>query len=259
MFHGPNMQNREVEFVRSLRKAGLSSSLCESINDIRKAVFESEEEEPSSKKYELTDETRKEVDDDGRTHILHRIKAIVPFGEPDTDAYVAAGDLGGWIESEDNLSQEGNCWVYDDAMVYGNASVRGDANVYGESELRDNAQVYDTANVDRTKVSGDAKIYGNAWVYGFDDAINVQVVRRKGEGPENDEYDDGLNNDHEPDYHTPVICDNAEVYGDTEVSGRCKISGNVKLHGDFMVPEQDISGDVELTSDEDLDRYNLTH
>ena len=39
--------------------------------------------------------------------ILYRIKAIRDF---DT---VSTGDLGGYIENESNLSQYGNCWVYD--------------------------------------------------------------------------------------------------------------------------------------------------
>ena len=47
-----------------------------------------------SKKYELTDETM-----EWEGHTLHRIKALRDFND------VKAGDLGGWVESEDNLSQ----------------------------------------------------------------------------------------------------------------------------------------------------------
>ena len=49
-------------------------------------------------KYELTDETFWLL-----THKLHRIKALKDFGD------VKKGDLGGWIEKESNLSQDGNC------------------------------------------------------------------------------------------------------------------------------------------------------
>ena len=59
------------------------------------------------KKYMLTDET---TTIKGRT--LHRIKALKDFGE------VKAGDLGGFIEREENLSQEGNAWVGDYAKVF---------------------------------------------------------------------------------------------------------------------------------------------
>lgn len=51
-------------------------------------------------KYKLTDET-KVVDN----ITLHRIECVTAFGD------VKAGDKGGWIESEDNLSQDGDAWV----------------------------------------------------------------------------------------------------------------------------------------------------
>ncbi len=35
---------------------------------------------------------------------------------------ISDGELGGWVESEKNLSQvSGNAWVYGDAQVYGDA------------------------------------------------------------------------------------------------------------------------------------------
>ena len=63
-------------------------------------------------KYELTSETK---------YGLTRIRALKDFGT------VKAGDLGGWIEKEYNLSQEGNAWVSGNACVYGNAWVYGNA------------------------------------------------------------------------------------------------------------------------------------
>lgn len=45
---------------------------------------------------------------------LYQIEALKDFSD------VKSGDLGGWIEKESNLSQEGNCWVSGNAMVYGN-------------------------------------------------------------------------------------------------------------------------------------------
>lgn len=65
------------------------------------------------KKYELTTECKEFL---GRK--LYRIKALTFFSD------VKEGDLGGWIEKEENLSQEGNTWVYGNAMVYGNAEIK---------------------------------------------------------------------------------------------------------------------------------------
>lgn len=77
-----------------------------------------------NKKYELSGET-KEV----AGKILHRIKALV-----DIEKYgVKAGDLGGFIESENNLSRYGNSWVADDAEIYSNAQVSGNARVAGDA------------------------------------------------------------------------------------------------------------------------------
>lgn len=58
------------------------------------------------KKYEFTGET-KVIDD----VTVHQIRALVDFSD------VLAGDIGGWIEKEENLSHDGTAWVYDDARV----------------------------------------------------------------------------------------------------------------------------------------------
>ena len=94
------------------------------------------------KKYELTTEAKVWL---GRT--LHRIRALVSFGD------VEAGELGGWIEKEENLEQSGDAWVYGDARVYGDAWVSGDARVYGEAQVSGDAWVYGDA-----RVSGDADV-----------------------------------------------------------------------------------------------------
>lgn len=78
-----------------------------------------------NKKFVLTDETTK-------IHgvLVHRIKAVKDFSD------VKKGDLGGWVESEENLSQEGNCWLYDDAVAFRGARVYGDNRYYGQTEKR---------------------------------------------------------------------------------------------------------------------------
>ena len=86
---------------------------------------------------------------------LFQIKALVAFGS------IEKGELGGWIEKENNLSQEGNAQVYGNAWVYCDAQVSGNAQVYGNAQVSGNAQVYGDA-----RVFGDAQVYGNAWVFG---------------------------------------------------------------------------------------------
>ena len=113
-------------------------------------------------KYKMTDETKEHF---GRT--LHRIVCVTAFAD------VAAGELGGWIESEYNLDQSGDAWVsgdarvYGDAQVYVNAQVSGNARVYGNAQVSGNAQVY-----------GNARVYGDAWVYGNAQASGNARVKK---------------------------------------------------------------------------------
>jgi predicted acyltransferase (DUF342 family) len=105
------------------------------------------------KKYELTDET---IDHNGTT--LYRIRALRDFGN------VKAGDLGGYIESENNLDHRGDCWVFDNAHVFGNARVCDTAHVFASARVFGNARVFDNAIV-----FGNARVFGSARV--FDTAL----------------------------------------------------------------------------------------
>jgi hypothetical protein len=84
------------------------------------------------KKYTLTKETKKV-----NGHTLYRIQALKDFGD------IKKGDFGGWIEKEDNLSHEGNCWVYPSSCVYGDARVCGDDKNFGDARVSGNTQVAD--------------------------------------------------------------------------------------------------------------------
>lgn len=138
------------------------------------------------KKYELTSETLQFAG-----HTLHRIKALRDFG------VFKAGELGGWIESEENLSQADNAWVYGDAKAYANAKVYGNAEIFGDARVGENAELFDNA-----KVFGNAKVHGKAVIYG--DAI---------------------------------ICDNATVFGNVGVRDQAVIGGNAKVcnNADYIV------------------------
>ena len=114
------------------------------------------------RKYKLTDECMQY-----KGHKLYRIQALRSFSN------IKEGELGGYIESEDNLSHDGMCWVYDEAKVFGNAEVCnnakvfGNANVFGNAEVSGNAKVCGKAYVHfHAKVFGNAEVSGNAEVRG---------------------------------------------------------------------------------------------
>ena len=139
------------------------------------------------KKYKLTEETIKV---DGR--ILYRIEALKYFGD------VIVGEKGGFIESEDNLSQSGNCWIYNNAKVYDDAKVFDDASVGGNAIVCDNA-----------KICGYAKVYGHAIVYGHATVCDDAQVY------DNASVDDGA-----------LVCGNAKVCGNAEIYGNAVITSN---------------------------------
>ena len=79
------------------------------------------------KKYELTDMR------DGN---LRRIRVLrdIPVPLHDMPAQkIAAGNYGGWIESEENLSQDGDCWIDINAVITGNACLQTGAPVFANS------------------------------------------------------------------------------------------------------------------------------
>jgi hypothetical protein len=96
------------------------------------------------KKYEFTDEVNK--------YGYKRIRAL-----RDIPRYnVKAGDLGGFLESEKNLSHYGDCWIVGNAIVFGDACVSGNAMVSGDACVYGNASVSGDANI-----SGDAIVTKN--------------------------------------------------------------------------------------------------
>lgn len=76
-------------------------------------------------KYEMLYDDKIEIG----SHTLYRIRALKNFGT------VKAGDIGGYIEKEENLSHEGTCWVCDNAYVCDNACVYGNAKINKISDV----------------------------------------------------------------------------------------------------------------------------
>ena len=108
------------------------------------------------KKYEFTGEV-KSIDE----KMLHRIRAVRDIPEHN----VKAGDLGGWLETEENLSHNGAAWVMNSAYVMGKARVMGKALVADSALVMDSAHVMDFARVmGKALVTDSARVMGNALV-----------------------------------------------------------------------------------------------
>ena len=106
----------------------------------------------SNQKYEITDIAHEEYP------FLHRIRAL-----RDICGEICAGDIGGFVESESNLSAEpGDCaWIFDDAIAAGDAYVDRDAC------LRGDAIACGSAYVSKGSVmSGHSRAEDNAYLRG---------------------------------------------------------------------------------------------
>ena len=160
-------------------------------------------------KYEIVKDEK--IKHKGKT--LYKIRALKDFDD------VKKGDLGGYIEDYNNLSQGSNCWiynnakVYDNARVYGNAEIYGNARVYGYSEVFGYSKIYGNARVyDNSKVFDNAEVYGSAEIYGKAETY-----------------------------------DNAEIYGDARVYGKARVSrdaiiGKVNCEFDKIIEIQNPKG-----------------
>ena len=154
------------------------------------------------KKYKLTNER---ITVDG--HILHRIKALRNFADVNREA------LGGYIEFENNLSHDGDCWVYPGARVYGKARIYDNANILPSAQVYGNAKVYENA-----WVSNDAQVYGNAKVYGD------TWIQENAHAYANANI-----------YGCSRLCGNAKVHGNAHITGSVWIDNGARIYGDAHV------------------------
>lgn len=168
----------------------------------------------SDKKYEiLKDQT---ITMNGST--IYRIKALKNFGD------VKAGDMGGFVESEDNLSQEGNCWIYGDAMVYHKAKVKENAIVRDYTHVYNESQVLHNAIVE-----GHARVFGNGTVFGN------AIVK-----------DNGSVFDHGSVHGFAIVQDNATVSENARVCSKAIVKDYAKVCGHIMVSQGTISNSAVL-------------
>lgn len=134
------------------------------------------------KKYKLTKETMRF---DGVT--LYRIQALKDFG------CVKAGEFGGWVESEKNLSQSGDCWIAMEAKAYDGAEI-GDSAILTSKAIA----------CGNSTICGDALLHGNVKV------ISAKVIDAKI-------------------YDNVVVCNGAYIHGHIEIDGKAYISKSAEV------------------------------
>ena len=141
---------------------------------------------------------------------FYRVKALRDFGN------VKKGDIGGYVEGEKNLSQLGDCWIYDNAKIYNNAVIRDNARVcdnariWGDSKILNYGQVYGNVEVcGDAVVCNCANVYHNARVFGNAIIRDNAVVRGDARI-----------------FDYVIVCDNADVRGEVCICGDAMISSD---------------------------------
>lgn len=218
---------------------------------------QTEKKSETNTKYTLLRQFDKSITVNGRQ--LYRIRANTNFGD------VKKGDIGGYIESVDNLSTSGTCWVYDnakvmsDAVVSNNAKIQDSAVICDYAKITGNAVVKDHAKVEYFgKVMDNAIIRGNGKVCGWgevcdnaiveDDAQIKQWAKVNGSARVSDRatIDDWATvKDNAVIRGNAAITKYAQVHGNAQVSGNVEVSDyahiydKVKLDGNTKVADWD--------------------
>lgn len=151
------------------------------------------------KKYEITDIAHPDNPN------LHRIRA-----ETDLTEDLLAGTLGGYVESYDNLDQEGRAWISEDAIACENAVVCGDAVLTDHAVARGNAYVGKNAMMTGHAIAQDDAAICGGLLTGESCVCGYAVIRQD-----------------EQTLCAPIIDGSASVYGE--------ISGNVLCRGNAVV------------------------
>lgn len=154
---------------------------------------------------------------------LYRIQALKTFTKPGGyNPVVHVGELGGYVESEDNLSQEGSCWLFDKARVKDGGKVIEDAIVY-----------------DKCLVSKNSIVRGSSVVGGHCFVTNQSVI-----------IDSRLEGNVIVNGHS-TIHSGAYLYGEIGVD-QSNIGGSVNLIGRISVKKSRITAPLELSGDYEL-------
>lgn len=124
--------------------------------------------------------TNKVVSDYGKKYMLERDGAHFRLVATKEfwcgDYFVNRGSNGGLVDSPDNLSQDGSCWITKDACVYGNARIEGDALINDRAIVCADAIVRGKSIIsDDCQVCGKSIVEGDSVVAGSIELVGVKL------------------------------------------------------------------------------------
>lgn len=113
-------------------------------------------------KYRLSEEPRAftyQVDGEKKSVLLRQVIAVTDFND------VKAGTSGGWVDADNVLSQQGDCWIYDEnAMAFAGTEITGNARITQPCTLYNNVRIGDNVWIDRADISDGARVSDNVTI-----------------------------------------------------------------------------------------------
>lgn len=124
-------------------------------------------------KYKL--DTSDSIIENGKT--LYRVIYLQDLIIEDNLLPIAKDSKGGYIETMENLSQEGKCFllgrsiIMGDSKVSGNTQIHGDVKIYGHTIIKGNSNISNNAHIYESDIDGDYNITNSvkldhAWLKG---------------------------------------------------------------------------------------------
>lgn len=137
---------------------------------------------------------------------LFRIIALKDFESP--GGFVKAGETGGFVQSEANLSQTDSTWIAQTAKVFDNVCPV-------DSYITNDARIFDSPTIENSIISGKARVFGECIVKGSLITDNGDVLDKAKVS------DSKVKN-------ASVVCGNG-VSINSELNHGSRISGNAKV------------------------------
>ena len=177
------------------------------------------------KKYEILMDKEYTIEFEGRT--LHRIRALKDFGD------VRKGDLGGFVENENNLSQDGNCWIYDNAKAIDYSEMYDNSSIHDNSIMFDNSEMYDNSIMsDNSEMHGNSEMYDNSRMYDNSKMYNNSIMFDNSKMYGNSKmYSNSKMYGYSIMYGYSKMYDYSKMYGNSEMHNASELKGNEKLYG----------------------------
>jgi len=139
------------------------------------------------------------------TGINYQIKALKDIPEIN----VKKDDYGGFVNNFDNLSKEGNCWIFANAKVFDNAKVLDNTLMYDNSELHNNSKIFNNAELyHNSKMFDNTKMHDNSKMFDNSEMHNSSNL-----------------------YNNAIMCNNAIMYDNSIMIDDSKMLDNSRMYG----------------------------